>query len=47
MARPALVALVLVVVTANVAAQLEEEFESVFPFLGRWDSQITSPGGQD
>jgi hypothetical protein len=47
MVRPALVALVLVVVTTNVAAQLEEEFESISPFLGSWDSQITSPGGQD
>ena len=46
-ARPALVALVLMVVTTNVAAQIDEEFKNIFPFLGMWDSQIVSPGGQD
>ena len=46
-ARGALVALVLVVVATNVAAQAGGEFESIFPFLGSWDSQIQNPGGQD
>ena len=43
----ALFALVIGVGTANVAAQTDEEFESVFPFLGNWDSRIQNPGGQD
>jgi hypothetical protein len=43
----ALVALVLVVGTTDVAAQADEDYEKIFPFLGHWDSQISGPDGQD
>ncbi len=43
----ALLALVMVVGTADVAAQSDEEFEKVFPFIGNWDSEIANPDGQD
>ena len=43
----ALFALMLVVGTANVAAQYDAEFEAIYPFLGNWDSQIRNPDGQD
>lgn len=43
----ALFALVMVAGTANVAAQIDEEFDSIFPFIGNWDSQILNPDGQD
>src|SRR5688572_6299853 len=32
---------------ADVAAQSDEEFEKVFPFIGHWDPGIESPDGQD
>ncbi len=43
----ALFALVMAVGTVDVAAQSDEEYESIYPFLGHWDSQIRSPEGQD
>ena len=43
----ALFALVMMVGTANVAAQYDAEFEAIYPFLGNWDSQIRNPDGQD
>ena len=29
------------------AAQTDEEFDKIFPFLGHWDPQISGPDGQD
>ena len=43
----ALFALMMVIGTAGVAAQNNEEYEQIFPFLGHWDSQISAPDGQD
>ena len=43
----ALFALVMAVGTVDVAAQSDEEYENIYPFLGHWDSQIRSPEGQD
>lgn len=42
-----LVALVLVVGTAGTAAQSDDEYEKIVPFLGHWASQINNPTGQD
>ena len=33
--------------TANLAAQTDQEFDKVFPFIGNWASQVGSPNGQD
>lgn len=43
----ALFALVMAVGAADVAAQSDEGYEQLYPFLGHWDSQIRSPEGQD
>ncbi len=40
-------ALAMVAGTAEVAAQTDEEFEKIYPFIGIWDSHMSSPGGQD
>ena len=42
-----LVALVLVVSPAPVAAQSDDEYDKIYPFLGNWDSRISMPDGQD
>jgi len=33
--------------SARAAAQSDEEFEKIYPFIGNWDTQISSPDGQD
>ncbi len=40
-------ALAMVGMAAGSAAQTDEEFEKIFPFLGHWDAQVSSPDGQD
>jgi len=40
-------ALVAAGLAANAAAQSDDEFFKVYPFLGQWDPQISSPDGQD
>jgi hypothetical protein len=41
------VLLAMVAGTSGVAAQTDEEFDKIFPFIGNWDGQIASPNGQD
>jgi hypothetical protein len=41
-----LVALLLLIGTAA-AAQSDDEYDNIYPFLGNWDSQISMPDGQD
>ena len=41
-----LVALSLLVSTAA-AAQSDDEYDKIYPFLGNWDSGISMPNGQD
>jgi hypothetical protein len=43
----AIVALAVMVGPADVAAQSDEEYESIAPFLGHWDGHISAPDGQD
>jgi len=43
----AFLVLVMVAGTADLAAQSDEEFEKMFPFIGNWDTEIDSPNGQD
>jgi hypothetical protein len=43
----AFVALVLVISAAPVAAQSDDEYDKIYPFLGNWDSRISMPDGQD
>ena len=33
--------------TVAAAAQTDEEFDKIFPFIGNWDGQVDSPNGQD
>ena len=42
-----LVALGLVVSTAAVATQIDDEYDKIYPFLGNFDSRISMPDGQD
>jgi hypothetical protein len=39
--------LVLVIGTGNVAAQTDEEYEKILPYIGHWDSDVVVPDGQD
>ena len=41
------VLLAMVAGTSGAAAQTDEEFDKIFPFIGNWDGQIASPNGQD
>lgn len=41
------VLLALVAGTSGAAAQTDEEFDKIFPFIGNWDGQVGSPDGQD
>jgi hypothetical protein len=43
----AFLVLVTVAGTADLAAQSDEEFEKVYPFIGNWVTEIESPDGQD
>jgi hypothetical protein len=43
----ACVVLTLCAGATTAAAQTDEEFDKIFPFIGSWDSQIESPNGQD
>jgi len=43
----AVLALVAAGIAADAAAQSDDEFFKVYPFLGQWDPQISSPDGQD
>ena len=43
----AFLALVLVVGTTNAAAQADEEYDKILPFIGHWDSDVVVPDGQD
>lgn len=43
----ALFALAILGKVASPAAQTDEEFDKIFPFLGHWDPQIAGPDGQD
>ena len=40
-------ALALVISTAHAAAQTDEEYERILPFIGHWDSDVAVPDGQD
>jgi hypothetical protein len=40
-------ALALVIGAANAAAQSDEEYEKILPFIGHWDSDVAVPDGQD
>ena len=40
-------ALALVSIATGAAAQTDEEFDKIYPFLGHWDPQISGPDGQD
>jgi hypothetical protein len=40
-------ALAMVSMAAGPAAQTDEEFDKLFPFLGHWDSNVGSPDDQD
>jgi hypothetical protein len=40
-------ALAVVSMVAGPAAQTDEEFDKIFPFLGEWDPDVSSPDGQD
>ncbi len=40
-------ALAMVSVAAGLAAQTDEEYEKIFPFLGEWDPNVGSPDDQD
>lgn len=42
-----ILALVAAGMAAGLAAQTDEEADKIFPFLGHWDSDISSPDGQD
>jgi hypothetical protein len=39
--------LALVAGTADLAAQSDDEFEKVFPYIGNWETEVSSPDGQD
>ena len=39
--------LAMVSMAGGPAAQTDEEFDKIFPFLGHWDPQISGPDGQD
>lgn len=43
----AVLALGLLIGTANAAAQTDEEYEKILPLIGRWDSDVAVPDGQD
>jgi hypothetical protein len=43
----AILALALVAGITGVAAQSDEEFDRIFPFIGHWDPGIANPDGQD
>ena len=40
-------ALAMVSMAAGLAAQTDEEFDKIFPLLGQWDPDVSSPDGQD
>jgi hypothetical protein len=40
-------ALAVVSMVVGPAAQTDEEFDKIFPFLGEWDPHVSSPDGQD
>jgi hypothetical protein len=40
-------ALAMVIGTADLLAQTDEEFDKIYPFIGNWDGQIGSPAEQD
>ena len=42
-----LLALAVVGLPAAVAAQTDDEFDSIYPYLGQWDPEVGSPDGQD
>jgi len=43
----AILAIAAISMAVDSAAQSDEEFVKIFPFLGQWDPQISSPDGQD
>ena len=43
----AILALVTASMAAGLAAQTDDEADKIFPFLGAWDSDVSSPDGQD
>lgn len=43
----ALLILAMAAGTADLAAQSDEEFDKIFPFIGHWENDIESPDGQD
>ncbi len=43
----ACLALMLGIGSANAAAQTDEEYEKILPFIGHWDSDVAVPDGQD
>jgi hypothetical protein len=43
----AFIALAMVFGTPDLAAQTDEQFEKIFPFIGHWDSEVANPDGQD
>ena len=40
-------ALAMLLGTIDAAAQTDEEFDKIFPFIGNWDGQVGSPNEQD
>jgi len=46
-AAGAFLGLVLAVGTTDAAAQADEEYEKILPFIGHWDSDVVVPDGQD
>ena len=40
-------ALALVIGGTNAAAQADDEYEKILPFIGHWDSDVAVPDGQD
>jgi len=43
----AALAVAMVSMGAGPAAQTDEEMNNIFPFLGQWDPEVSSPDGQD
>ena len=43
----AILGLVLVIGTSDAAAQSDEEYEKILPFIGHWDSDVVVPDDQD
>jgi hypothetical protein len=43
----AFLGLVLVIGPSGAAAQSDEEYEKILPFIGHWDSDVVVPDGQD